>query len=203
MIKLYYSPGACSLAPHIALAEAGIEHEMQKLDLRAGEQKSPDYLALNPKGAVPALQTDRGVLTENPAILQWLAAEHPDARLAPAGDAFELARFNGFTGFLSASVHPAMGRWLFGKPALEGEARDKAREFALSKLRVVEDSLFQGPYAFGDRFTAADGYLYVFERWTKQAGELDAFPKLADHLRRMQERPGVLEALRMEGLQPL
>lgn len=203
MMTLYYSPGACSLASHIALEEAGVEHELVKIDLRAGEQRTPEYLAVNPKGSTPALKTDRGVLTENPVILGYIAQQTPDAGLAPKDDSYLFGKLQSFNMFLASSVHPAMGRALFG--GLQGEAATQAKDAALTKLRLVEDKLFQGPWADGERFSIADGYLYVFARWAKQAGWLDGgdFPKLNDHLARVQERPAVRRTLEHEGLQPV
>lgn len=204
MIKLYYSPGACSLAPHIALEEAGASYESERLDLRAGQQKTPEYLAINPKGAVPALATDHGVLTENPAILAWIALQHPQAQLAPEPGSWDGFQFQSFATFLAASVHPNIGRLLFSRPPLEGAAREAAQQMAVGKLRLIEDTLLKGPWAMGERYTAADGYLYVFERWATQAGLFaDGFTRLPEHLRRVQERPAVLRALEQEGLQPL
>jgi glutathione S-transferase len=205
MLKLFYAPGACSLAPHIALEEAGANFEAERIDLRAAQQKSPEYLAINPKGAVPALQTDRGVLTENPVILGWIAQTHPGADLAPAGDSFEYAVMQSFNTFLAASVHPNIGRLLFSRPPLEGDARQAAQDVAMGKLRLIEDKLFRGPWAMGERFTVADGYLCVFERWAAQAGLISdgSFPRMIDHLQRTQARPAVLRALEREGLEPI
>ena len=202
MMKLYYSPGACSLASHIALEEAGAAHELEKIDLRAGQQKSPEYLAVNPKGSTPALKTDRGVLTENPVIMAYIAQEHPQAGLTP-DDSFAMSQLQSFNMFLASSVHPALGRALFG--GLEGEAAAQAKSMALAKLQLVEDHLFKGPWAAGERFSIADGYLYVFVRWATQAGWLNAetFPKLSEHLQRVQQRPAVQRTLEHEGLQPV
>jgi len=204
MMKLYYTPGACSMASHIALEEAGAEHELQKVDLAKGEQRTPEYLAINPKGVTPALQTDRGVLTENPVIIGYIAQEYPDAKLAPT-DSFAFGSMQSFNMFLSSSLHPALGKVLFSRPPLEGQAKDDARDAAVAKLRLVEDSMFKGPWVTGAEYTVADGYLYVFERWSKAAGLLDdgAFPKLSEHMQRVQERPKVRKALEHEGLQPL
>ncbi len=202
MMKLYYAPGACSLAPHMVLEETGAEYESQKVNLRAGEQRTPEYLAINPKGAVPALQTERGVLTENPAVLAYIAANHPEAGLSPQDDPFEAASLLSFNNFLSGSVHPALGKLLFAP--LDDDAKAAQRELAMSKLRLVEDRLFKGPWAMGERFTTADPYLAVFARWARQAGLLDeSFPKLNAHLDRVQERPAARRALEREGLEPV
>jgi glutathione S-transferase len=202
MMKLYYSPGACALASHIALEEAGADYQVEKIDLRAGQQKTPEYLAINPAGVTPALETDRGVLTQNTAILGYVTQLHPAAGLAPE-EPFELARLQAFNGYLASSVHPALGRALFG--GLEGSARDQAAEMALGKLQLVEDKLLEEPWVFGDRYTTADGYLSVFTRWARQAGLLDParFAKLNAHLDRVQARPAVQRVLEAQGIAPV
>lgn len=203
MLKLYYSTGACAMASHIALEEAGAAHELQLINLRNGEQRTPEYLAINPAGVTPALQTDQGVLTQNAAILAWVAQTHADRDLAPTADAFQFARFNAFNGFLSSSLHPALGKVLFSRPALEGDARADAVEAALGKLQLVEDHYLEGPWVFGETWTLSDGYLMVFTRWARQADLLDAgrFPKLNAHLDRVQARDAVQRMLKAEGLE--
>ena len=119
MLKLFISPGACALASHIALEEAGADFETRVVDLRTGQQRTPEYLAVNPAGSTPALQTDRGVITQNPAILAFVAQTHPDRNLAPIDDPHAFAAFNAFNGFLSSSLHPAIGKVLFSRPPLE------------------------------------------------------------------------------------
>ncbi len=202
-LKLYYSPGACALASHIALEESGLPFELQKIDLRQGEQKSPDYLLVNPAGSTPALATDEGVLTENAVIMAWVAKGAP--HLTPEPGSYAFWKMQSFNGYLASSLHPALGRLLFARPPLEGEAREAATQFALLKLGVVEDSLYKGPWAMGESYTVADGYLYVFCRWAKAAGLLDParFPKLDAHIDAMQARPAVQRALATEGQEPL
>lgn len=201
MLKLYISPGACAMASHLALEEAGADHELQVINLRAGEQRTPEFLAINPAGATPALQTDQGVLTQNGAILGWAAQTWPEKNLAPT-DAFGLARFNAFNGWLASSLHPALGKLLFSHPALEGSARDEAVAVVLGKLQLAEDAYVEGPWVFGETWSVADGYLMVFTRWSRQAGLLDAarFPKLNAHLDAVQARPATLAMLKAQGL---
>jgi glutathione S-transferase len=205
MLKLYYSPGACALGSHIALEESGADFELSRVDLRQGEQKTPEYLAVNPVGSTPALVTDEGILTENLVIMGYIAQTHPEAKLADVKSSFWFGKMQAFNGYLASSLHPAVGKALFARPPLEGEARDAAIEFAMSKYRMVEDTLFKGPWAMGDNYTVADGYLLVFTRWAKQAGLLDParFPKLNDHLTRMQARPAVQRAMTTEGIPAL
>ena len=200
MTKLYYSAGACSLAPHIVLEEIGAPYEIEAVNLRAGEQKRPEYLARNPKGAVPALDTEHGVLTENVAILNYLAATHPDAGLAPTGDAWALAGLTSFTAFLGSSVHPNIGKLLFYP--LDPEAKAAQREVTLAKLRLIEDHLLIGPWALGEAYSVADPYLMVFERWARSGGLLDPseFPRMNAHLDAVQARPAVERALSAEGI---
>ncbi|SFS72017.1 glutathione S-transferase family protein [Brevundimonas viscosa] len=205
MLKLYYSPGACALASHIALEEAHADYELVRIDLSKGEQKTPEYLAVNPAGVTPALVSDDGVLTENLAIMWYAAATHPDAGLLPPDDApFELARMLRVNGFLASALHPAIGKVLFARPPLEGEARAQALEPALAKYDIVEHHLLKGPWVLGERYTVADGYLSVFSRWLRLADLLDPdrFPKLNAHLTLVQSRPCVQKALHMEGLHP-
>ena len=202
MLKLYISPGACALASHIGLEEAGADYETQVIDLKTGQQRTPAYLAVNPAGVTPALQTDRGVITQNAAILAFVAQTHPDRGLAPIEDPHAFAAFNAFNGFLGSSLHPAIGKVLFSRPALDAEARAKAVDEALTKYQLVEDHWLRGPWVLGDDFSLADGYLAVFTRWARQADLLDParFPGLNAQLDRVQARPAVLRVLEVEGL---
>ncbi|MBX9575690.1 MAG: glutathione S-transferase C-terminal domain-containing protein [Caulobacteraceae bacterium] len=202
---LFISPGACAMASHVALLEAGIAHETQVVDLRKGEQRTPEYLAVNPAGSTPALKTDQGVITQNAAILAWAAQTRPDKNLAPVDDPFAFARFNAFNGWLASSLHPAFSKLLFSRPPLEGEAKDQAQEQLLAKLDLAEAHLIEGPWVFGETWTLSDGYLMVFERWGRQAGLLDKarFPKLNAHLDLVQTREAVATMLAAEGLSPV
>ena len=201
MLKLYYSPGACAMASHIALEEAGADYELQKIDLKQGEQRTPGYLAINPAGVTPALATTQGVITQNVAILAYVAQTHPQAKLAPLDDAYAFARLQAFNAWLSSSLHPAIGKVLFSRPPLEGAARDEALEQALAKYDLAEQHLLVGPWALGDAHSVTDGYLMVFTRWARQADLLDKtrFPSLNAHLDRVQSRPAVQRVLAVEG----
>jgi len=205
MLTLYYSPGACAMASHSALEEAGADFALEKIDLKKGEQRTPEYLAVNPAGSTPALKTDKGVVTQNAAILTFVAETYPNAGLAPVDDPFEMARFNAFNGFLGSSLHPALGKVLFSHPPLQGETKDQALAQALAKLDLAEQHLVEGPWVFGERWTLADDYLMVFERWARQARLLDParYPKLNAHLDAVQSRPAVARMLKSEGLEPL
>lgn len=205
MLKLYYSAGACALASHIALEEASAAYEIEHVDLRQGEQRTPAYLAINPAGSTPALVTEHGVLTENAVIMEHVARTHPDAGLAPEPFSFAWSKMQSVNGWMASSLHPAIGKLLFGRPPLEGEARAAQADFALGKFDIVEQSLLTGPWAMGDQYTVADGYLSVFTRWARQAGLLDPtrFPRLNNHLDRVQARPAVQRVLSAEGLTPV
>ncbi|MBX3478053.1 MAG: glutathione S-transferase C-terminal domain-containing protein [Brevundimonas sp.] len=205
MLTLYYSPGACAMASHSALEEAEADFALEKIDLKAGQQRTPEYLAVNPAGVTPALKTEKGVITQNAAILTFVAETFPHAGLAPVDDPFEMARFNAFNGFLGASLHPAIGKLLFSRPPLEGAARDQAADQALAKYDLVEQQLLEGPWVFGEGWTLADDYLMVFTRWARQGGLLDKgrFPRLNAHLDLVQARPAVLRMLKVEGLEPV
>ncbi len=200
MLKLYYSPGACALASHIALEEAGADYEIQAVNLRAGEQKAPEFLAINPAGATPALVTDRGPLTQNLVIMGYVAQTYPDAKLAANDDSFEFGRMQAFNAFLGSSLHPAMGLLLFR--GLEGDARAAALETVLQKLDLVETKLLGSPWVMGANYTVADGYLSVFSRWARQGQILDIgrYPRLNAHLDAVQARPAVQRVLAAEGI---
>ena len=160
---------------------------------------------MNPAGVTPALMTDRGVITENVAILAFLAQTFPNADLAPIDDPFAFARFNAFNGWLGSSLHPAMGRLLFSRPPLEGEAREAARKTVLDKLTLAETHLVEGPWVFGEMWTLSDGYLSVFARWARQADLLDKhdYPRLNAHLDLVQSRDAVKRALKAQGIEPV
>lgn len=205
MLKLYYSPGACAMASHIALEEAGADYVLVKVDLKAGEQKTPAYLAINPAGVTPALITESGVLTENLAIMAYVAHLHPQAGLTDRDAPYDYHQMMAFNAFLGASLHPAIGKALFSRPPLEGETKTAAVEAALAKYDLVEQHLFTGPWVLGEAYSVADGYLSVFTRWARSAHLLDParYPKLNAHLDLMQTRPAVHRVLAQEGLQPV
>jgi glutathione S-transferase len=197
MLKLFYAPGSCALASHIALEEAGAAYAAVRLDLRAGDQRKPEYLAVNPKGRVPALVTDRGILTENPAILAFVAQTHPAARLAPFEDAFELGRVQSFNSYLCATVHVAHAhrmrayRWADDAAAI-AEMQRKVPQNVGECFDLIEREMFEGPWVMGERYTICDPYLFTLAGWLEGDGVDPArFPKIQEHHRRMQQRPAV------------
>jgi glutathione S-transferase len=201
MLKLFYAPGSCALASHIALEEAGAKYEAARVDLRAKDQRKPDYLAINPKGRVPALVTDKGVLTENPAILAFVAQSFPEARLAPLDDAFAFAQVQAFNNYLCSTVHVAHAhlnrgyRWADDFAAIAA-MRKKAPQSIGECFELIEREMLAGPWVMGERYTICDPYLFTLARWLEDDGvDTTPFPKVRDHWQRMSERPGVKAAL--------
>lgn len=210
MLKLFYSPGACSLASHIALEEVGAEFEAVLTSTRGGAQRRPEFLALNPKGKVPALLTDRGVLSENPAILGWIAQTWLGAGLAPADDPYAFAEMQAFNMFLSATVHIAFNHWFkpeawTGDPAGVPGVKARAGELIAKHFSLIEERLADGREWVHGQHSTSDGYLLVFSRWLTGmgAGEIADYPNILAHRTRTQERPAVRRALEREGLQPV
>jgi glutathione S-transferase len=198
-MKLYYSPGTCALAPHIAAHEAGIGVELEKVDLREKRTESGrDYRDINPLGSVPALEVDGELLTENAVILQYLAAQAPAAGLAPFGDDWARWRFLSLLNFIATELHKGFSQ-LFAKPPPEW--RDKARARIDERLALLEVKLDGRPYLLGDEFTVADAYAFVILLWARKFEfDLARWPRLETYLQRMYARPAVQQALREEGL---
>ncbi len=206
MLRLFYAAGTCALASHIALEEAGAEYTAARLDFHSNEQRKPEYLAINPKGRVPALVTDRGILTETPAILVFIAQTFPDAHLAPLGDPFALAQVQAFNSYLCSTVHVAHAhrvrgyRWVDADDAAAILAMQKKVPQSVAEcFDLIERELFAGPWVTGNGYTVCDPYLFTLARWMEADGVDPArFPKLHDHRRRMAERPAVKRALAQE-----
>ena len=201
MIKLYSFPGTISLAVHIALEEAGADYELVKVDFMTNEQRSPEYLAINPKSRVPALATERGVLTEAPALMTYVAQAFPEAKLAPLDDAFAFAQVQAFNTYLCSWVHPAAAhrhrgyRWA-DDPAAIAEVRRKAPEVFADGMAVIEAELLRGPWVMGEAYSICDPYLFTVAGWLPRDGiDMARFPRIAEHLARMGERPAVRKVL--------
>ncbi|MCP5265102.1 MAG: glutathione S-transferase family protein [Burkholderiaceae bacterium] len=199
MLTLYYAPNTASLAPHIALEQAGADYRLERVDFEAAQQRSPDYLAVNPKGRVPSLVTDRGVLTETPAILLYLAQRYPGADMAPLDDPFELARVQAFNVFLCSTVHVAHAhkhrgtRWVAATDtaALEAMTRNVPQTMTAA-FELIERTMIGEPWACGEQFGIADMYLFTMTRWlASDKVELARFPKVAAHCERMASVPAV------------
>jgi glutathione S-transferase len=204
MLKLFYAPHTCALASHIALEEAGADFEIARVDFRASEQKKPEYLAINPKGRVPALVTERGILTETPAILAFVAQSFPKARLAPLDDAFAFARAQAFNSYLCSTVHVAHAhrvrgyRWV-DDPAAIKEMQKKVPQTVGECFELIEHEMLAGPWVMGGTYTVCDPYLFTLAQWLDGDGvDVARFPKVADHSRRMAERPAVRAAIAAE-----
>lgn len=202
MLTLHTAPGSCSRASHIALEEAGLDYQARYVDFARGDQRQPGFLAINPKGRVPALVTDRGVLTEGPAILAYVAALAPEARLAPT-DPFDFARMRAFNLYLATSIHVAhahgrrAARWS-DDPAAQASMAAKVSENMSAGFDLIEAGL-DGEWVMGDAYSVADPYLFVFSGWLAGDGvDIARFPKVADHFQRMARRPAVQRVLAWE-----
>ena len=199
-MKLYWSPGACSQAPHILLHEIGLDHDAVRVDLKAKKlEDGSDYLAINPKGAVPALQLDSGeVLTENAVILQYLGdrTSWPEV-LPPMGD-FRRYRVLELVNFITTELHNRFG-FLFGNAS--EDTKNFVKEQLATKLDWIDKKLGDGPFLMGEDFTIPDAYLFVITRWAdKMLGELERWPNLRAFYERMLKRDSVRNVLRFEGL---
>jgi len=203
MMKLYSAPGTCALASHIALEEAGADYEVEFLDFSSKAQTSAEYLSINPKGRVPALVTAKGMISETPAILTYLAQAFPDARLAPSDDIFAMARMNAFNSYLCSTVHVSHAhksrgyRWADEQTSFD-DMRRKIPETAIANFSLIDNELLQGPWVMGDDYTVADGYLFTVTGWLKGDGvDPEQFPAVAEHTKRMRDRPAVANVLSM------
>lgn len=200
-MKLYYSPGACSLSPHIALREAGLTFDMQKVDLNSKQMAGGgDFNAVNAKGYVPALILDDGqMLTEGPAIVQYIADLKPVSGLAPKAGTLERYRLMEWLNFISSELHKTFAP-LF-HPEVAAEWRQASRDRIAQRLEIVEKHLQGKDYLMGRQFTVADGYLFTVLNWSKFVGfDLGKWPLVQAYLARVAARPKVQEALKAEGL---
>ena len=200
-MKLYYSPGACSLASHIALYETGLPFEIDRLikttKMTAGGE---DFMQINPKGYVPTIKLDDGsILTEGAAVLQYIADQKPDSGLAPKAGTMERYRLQEWLTFISSEIHKSFSP-LFNKDTTE-EVKTNARNLLAKRLGYVETQLANKPYLMGDHFTVADAYFFVVTRWSNHAGfDLGPFPRIKEYMARIAARPAVQAAMKAEGL---
>jgi glutathione S-transferase len=200
-MKLYYSAGACSLSPHIVLLEAGLPFTLEKADLKTKKTETGiDYLTINSKGSVPALQLDDGrVLTEGPAIVQYLADQKPDTGLAPRAGTFERYQLMEILNFISSEVHKGYGP-LFN-PNISADWKAAVLLNLDKKFVWLSGFLGNKPYLMGTTFTVADAYLFTVLRWSGRVGiDLTPWPVLTAYQARVTQRPKVEQALRDEGL---
>ena len=200
-MKLYYSPGVCSLSPHIVLREAGLPFDLVKVDYATKRLPGgDDYRRLNPLGYVPLLQLDDGrLLHEGPAIVQYLADLKPGSGLAPPAGSFERVRLQEWLGFINSELHPKYSS-LFDK-SWPAELHDAVRAKLALRLDKVAAQLGTQPWLLGDSFTVADAYLFTVLEWSRHTGiDLPRWPSLKAYVERVRQRPAVKAALRAEGL---
>jgi glutathione S-transferase len=200
-MKLYYSPGACSLSPHIALLEAGLPYDLVKVDLRAKKlENGDDYLKVNPKGQVPALALDSGELvTEGPVIVQMIADKASARNLAPARDSAERYKLLEWLNFVGTELHKNFGPMF--SPLLSDDAKAFFKDRVMAKFKYLDGALSGHDYLMGKQFTVADGYLFTMLCWAdRMKFDLSALPNLLAYKARVAARPKVQEALTKEGL---
>jgi glutathione S-transferase len=200
-MKLYYSPGACSLSPHIVASEAGIPIELEKVDLAKHKTEGgQDYLTINPKGYVPALRLDDGsLLTEGPAIVQYLADQKPATGLAPAAGTIDRYRLQEWLTFIGTELHKSFGA-LFN-PASSDDAKTTSKAAITKRLVYLNDQLANKQFLLGSNFTVADAYAFTIVNWTNFVGiDLKPYPNIVAYMSRVGGRPKVHEALKAEGL---
>ena len=200
-MKLYYVPGACSLAPHIALREAGLAFELDKMDPATRRTADgEDYLKVNPKASVPALRLDNDeVLTEVAVILQYIADQKPGAGLAPAVGTLERYRLHEWLNFVATEMHKQFSP--FFNPKLPPAWRENQLNVLAKRFDILAGRLKSQPYLMGNRFTVADAYLFVVLNWTNLFKlDMSQWPALTDYLGRIAARPAVQTALKAEGL---
>jgi glutathione S-transferase len=204
MMKLYYAVHTCALASHIALEEAGAEYSTVRINFAAEEQRKPEYLAINPKARVPSLVTERGILTETPAMLAFIAQSFPKARLAPLDDPFAFAEVQAFNSYLCATLHVAHAhrmrgyRWADDPAAIEAMKR-KVPDSVAACYELIESKMLRGPWVMGDAYTICDPYLFTVAQWM-EGDSIDParFPKVRDHRQRMSERAAVRKVVAEE-----
>ena len=201
MFKLFYGVGTCALASHIALEEAGAEYLAVRLDFGTNDQRKPEYLKINPKGRVPALITDSGILTETPAILAYIAQVFPKANLAPLADPFAFARAQAFMSYLCSTAHvnhAHLGRgtrWADDPASIEDMKRKVPKNVGES-FALMDSEMVEGPWVMGKAYTICDPYLFTVARWLERDSvDMARFPKIHQLHKRMAERPAVKKVL--------
>lgn len=201
MLILFYTPNSCALASHLALEMSGLQYETRKVDFANNEQRSAAFLKINPKGRVPALVTEHGVLTENPAILTYISQCAPEAQLAPLNDAFAFAQLQSFNSYLASTVHVAHAhryrgyRWVDLPEAIDA-MKQKVPQNMRECFRLIDQELLKGPWVLGDKLSVCDLYLFTIGRWLPgDEVDIKEFPRVADHAARLQQIPAVQRVL--------
>ncbi len=204
MFKLYYAPGTCALASHITLEEVGAPYSAERLNFKINQQNSPEYLKINPKGRVPAMVTDRGVLTETPAMLAFIAQSFPKAKLAPLDDPFAFAQVQSINSYLCSTVHVAHAhkgrgyRWATEETSF-ADMKRKVPETMTACLELIERDMLKGPWVMGEQYTICDPYLFTIAGWLDgDSVDLARLPKVVAHRKRMMERPAVQKVVAEE-----
>ena len=206
MLTLYYAPHTCALATHIVLEEVGAAYAGKRIDFATNQQRSPEYLEVNPKGRVPALVTDRGILTETPAMLVYVAQSFPKQGLAPMDDPFLFAQIQSFNSWLCSHLHVAHAHRMRGYRWVDADDRHsiaamqrKVPQSVGESFAMVEREMLKGPWVMGEHYTICDPYLFTLAQWLEADGvDPAAIPRVIDHRRRMGERTTVKEAIRQE-----
>lgn len=203
-MELFYAAHTCSLASHICLEEVGAEYTTVRINFKEKQQSSQDYLAVNPKGRVPALVTDRGIITETPAILAFIAQSFPHACLAPIDDLFAFAQVQAFNSYLCSTLHVAHAHRMRGNrwaddPAAIAEMQRKVPLSVSECYRLIERNMLQGPWVMGEVYTVCDPYLFTLAQWLEEDGvNPSEIPKVIEHRHRMSERPATQKAIQEE-----
>lgn len=200
-MKLFYTPGACSLSPHIALLEAGLPFSLSKVDLKNKTLESgDDFNGINGKGQVPVLELDDGNrLTEGPAIVQYIADQKPAAGLAPAAGTIERYKLQEWLNFITSELHKGLGSMF--NPAQTPEWKEAVKTTLGKRLDWLSTQMAGKQYLMGDKFSVADGYLFTILSWAKPLGfDLSKWPVVEQYLGRVGARPKVVEAMKAEGL---
>lgn len=204
MFKLYYTPGTCALATHIALEDAEAPYEAVRISFKTNQQNSPEYLAINPKARVPSLVTARGVLTETPAMLAFIAQSYPAAQLAPLDDPFAFAEVQAFTSYLCSTVHIAHAHRMRGyRWATEDSSFADMQRMVPKTMSacygMIETNMLRGPWVMGEQYTICDPYLFTLVQWMEGDSVNRAdFPRIGEHYARMMARDSVRKALAIE-----
>jgi glutathione S-transferase len=206
MLTLYFAPHTISLATHIVLEEVGADYSTVRIDFATNQQRSPDYLKINPKGRMPALVTDRGILTETPAMLVYVAQSFPESGLAPMDDPFLFAQIQSVNSWLCSHLHVAHAHRMRGHRWVDPD--DKHAIAALQRkvpqsvgesFAMIERGMLKGPWVMGERYTICDPYLFTVAQWLEADGvDPAAIPRVIDHRRRMSERATVRKAITEE-----
>lgn len=201
MLKFYYAPKTCALAVHLALEHIGAPYEPIKLDFSKQAQRSPEFLSVNPKGRVPAIVTEEGILTETPALLLYLCQRHPEANLAPLDSLFATAQMQAFNNYLCATVHVAHAhrvrgiRWADDPDAIEA-MKKKVPQSMGDAMALIENGMLKGPWVMGEQYTVADMYLFTISNWLESDGvDISKLPRVIAHRERMASDPKVKNIL--------